>query len=207
MKIYRAKQLNGENIYIFNTIFPADFLKSLGLRYTVLRRVARIPATLGTQSINGKGFDEKHDYSDLYGKEVCELMNKKQPNFETLRACGNCHSYKGKLSDYAGLKMCGSCISKLEAKREKKAQIAFDFVGNQNSLFSLLLIVVLMFSACGSRVASKEAQNAPEQRQSERVKEATSHLCNFPLKDNRKCARKVSNDKGEFCFQHRGGQK
>jgi len=69
------------------------------------------------------------------------------------------------------------------------------------------LLVVLMFSACGSRVASKEAQNATEASKTVVAQsKADSHLCGFGLKDGRKCSRKVSNQHGAgaLCFQHRG---
>ena len=125
-----------------------------------------------------------------------------------LRHCQNCGAYRVDIEKYAGLTVCKACIKKLENSRMKKAQIAFDFVGNQNSLFSLLLIVVLMFSACGSSSQAKRAQTSSDQQQSVVVvkeSKANSHLCNFPLKNGKTCKRPVSNEQGAsaFCFQHR----
>jgi len=54
---------------------------------------------------------------------------------KNLRHCQNCGSYRADVEKYAGLTVCKSCIKKLENARIKKAQIAFDFVGNQETLF------------------------------------------------------------------------
>jgi ribosomal protein S14 len=64
------------------------------------------------------------------------VKDKEQKTIEqALRHCQNCGSYRADVERYAGLTVCKACIKKLENSRIKKAQIAFDFVGNQESLF------------------------------------------------------------------------